>query len=213
MQPRTSPSSEKFSNMETWNRISDILSSCKDETSFKPKSGDTLLLLPSTFANVVKKRHAALSQSLQYQVQTESLKNVEPATLSEQMVVDCLSALKQLQAHYELLLRNPTRVRAALTGFDEDGVVWVPPDAQQDFVSFVTALWTRWGTSNVPPKSMTNLVQWAMQPQIDHDLLQAGVESSACMYQTIEQAFKTFRLALDDMINLHEEHVNSEESC
>lgn len=192
-----------------WGRISDIIA--VSDSPFNPTLADTASQLPNTFATIVNKRHIAHQASLLKEPEPSNLKNEkrlkslkEPTQkLTQDLVLDALSALQQLHAHYEILLANPSRLREALSGFDQNGVIWVPQESQEDFAVFVNALWTRWGSPSVPPDGVKSLVEWAMDPGIDKKLLTAGVDSSVRTYQTMEQAFQLFRAALDDMLQLH----------
>lgn len=161
-------------------------------------------MLPSTFAATVNKRHAAHASYLKQQQQQQH------THLTIETVREAIKALKQLRAHYENLITNASVVRTALSGFDDDSVIWVSPDAQPDFISFILTLNSRWGSKNFSNQShqLSDLVQWAMDPQINPQLLHANIQSSAAAYQTIEQAFRIFRLAFDDMIQLHDSMSN-----
>lgn len=193
-----------------WTCITEIIA--VPDSPFNPKLADTASQLPHTFASIVNKRHIALQASLLKQPDShkgnrgqpvKGSRNAPTQTLTKDLVLDALSALQQLHAHYETLLADPSRLQEALSGFDQNSVIWVPQQSQDDFVAFVNALWTRWGDPSVPPGGVKSLVEWAMDPGIDQRLLTAGVDSSVSAYRTIEQAFQLFRAALDDMLQLH----------
>lgn len=191
------------------------------DSPFNPAPADTASQLPNTFASIVNKRHIAHQASLLKEPEPFTAENEKPLKssqskptqkLTKDLVVDALSALQQLHAHYEILLADPSRIREALSGFDQNGVIWVPQKCQEGFATFVNALWTRWGTPSVPPDGVKPLVEWAMNPGIDEKLLTAGVDSSVSAYQTIEEAFQLFSAALDDMLQLHSTVVGTNHS-
>lgn len=220
--PPTPPTvyNDATSSARTFEQINHILSSAPHPTSrspaaaasFKPAAVNPAALLPNLLAASVKRRHAAQQAALACQPDDDTIPQRHEredhaharAMLTPRFVRDAMHALQHLHRHYELLLANPARVRDALSGYDSDTVVWLPPDAQRDFEAFVSALWNRWAASSVQPTCLHSLLQWATNPNIDRHLLQADVNSSVCAYQSIEHAFQTFHLALENMIELHD---------
>lgn len=200
-----------------WAQIADILSTTQNRR-FQPKRVDGDPLLPSAFSKVIKVRHQAQTKSLSLSLFPSSSPSpslIIPSAAaaaettkrtaeipSPKLVRETLRALHVLRDHYDRLLARPALLRDALAGFDDHAVAWVEPQAQPAFSAFVAALCTR-AAADAPTHDVAGLVDWAMRPNIDADLLHAHVDSSAAAFSSIEHAFHTFQLALDDMLDLH----------
>lgn len=204
-----STSASQSFNVKAWDEISDIISSSETNTSYKPTPAEPSLMLPNTFANVVNKRHVAFETSLKSKKECSKEVTKVPK-FSAHLVADVLFFLKQLRAHYERLLAEPSRFCNYLAGFDPHNTIWVSPSAQPDFLSFIDVLWARWGSSAYPRNEIEHLLEWAVKPPIDKELVEADIDSSASTYQTLDKAFQTFRFALEDMINKHRDSITTD---
>ena len=246
---------EIAANLESWVGVTDILESSSAEgrgrtkkdvgnndesdvlKKFKPTSVEHSLLLPTTFAFAVQKRHLA-HLAWKKKGRENSLKREDEVfKLTSALVVQAVKALRQLQKHYNNLMSNSIEARNTLIGHNEGSVLWLSPETQPDFVGFISALNYQWGpeqrqkqqpfandgdlqslhspsftspttSSQESSKRIEDLVNWAMDPGIDLNDLDSNVDTSVTSYQTMEQAFRTFRLAFDNMVKLHDGDVN-----
>lgn len=238
---------ENAANLQSWVELGDILSTTQSQSKhnthtsipasetdaaskFKPAPADHSLLLPSTFASAAQKRHTAQVAWIRRHREHSIDRENEVCKLTSALVVQAVKALRQLRTHYDHLMSNPIKVRNGLIGHEKGSVIWVSPESQPDFISFLSILNSQWGSEpqrqpsdtyeGNPPGSVIHhdgqrvkdLVDWAMDPDINVDVLHANVDVSAAAYQTIEQAFRTFRLAFDDMVKLHDGDVSGKYS-
>lgn len=232
---------ENAANLQSWVELGDILSTTQNQpernthtsisgpetnaaSKFKPAPADHSLLLPSTFASAAQKRHTAQVAWIRRRREHNIERENEISKLTSTLVVQAVKAIRQLRTHYDHLISNPIKIRNGLIGHDKGSVIWVSPESQPDFFSFLSMLDSQWGSQQQRQPSDTyegtslaeshddgqrvkDLVDWAMDPDINVDVLHANVDVSAAAYQTIEEAFRTFRLAFDDMVKLHDGDV------
>lgn len=196
--------------MAEWGKVKDILA-LKRTSATTPHPGDSTALIPHTFITIIRKLRDARLKLVEHQKSdnadgTDNTHSIAPSLLRE-----VAAAVQELHAHFEKLVSDEEKLKEAMRGHEKDCVLWVEPNAQRDFVQFISSLCDQYGASSGLRPDVSELIEWALDVQIDDILDDTGLEQAAEACLSVEGAFKTFQAALENMLRAQEDLMEKDD--